>query len=165
MRYKSLLVALPFVFGVASANAAENVVHHKLDGMPISEAVEINAGNNLVFLSGKVPTKKSANAPEGELASYGNTEEQTINVLEQIKTNLNKLGLDMKDVVKMQVFLVGGEENNGTMDFKGFMNGYSKFYDASKTDQLPARSAFQVYKLANPAWRVEIEVIAVRPAK
>ena len=51
------------------------------------------------------------------------------------------------------------------MDFKGFMNGYSKFYDASKTNQLPARSAFQVAKLANPAWRVEIEVIAVRPAK
>ncbi|MBG3129072.1 RidA family protein [Proteus mirabilis] len=163
MRYKSLLVALPFIFGVASANA-EGVVHHKLNGMPISESVEVTGGN-LVFLSGKVPTKKSADAPEGVLASYGNTEEQTINVLEQIKTNLNKLDLGMDDIVKMQVFLVGGEETDGTMDFKGFMQGYSKFFDAEKTNKLPARSAFQVAKLANPAWRVEIEVIAVRPAK
>lgn len=163
MRYKSLLVALPFIFGVASVNAQGNV-HHKLDGMPISESVEVAAGN-LVFLSGKVPTKKSADAPEGVLASYGDTEEQTINVLEQIKTNLNELGLGMDDIVKMQVFLVGGDETDGTMDFKGFMKGYSKFFDAEKTDKLPARSAFQVYKLANPAWRVEIEVIAVRPTK
>ncbi|MCK9780429.1 RidA family protein [Proteus columbae] len=164
MRYKSLLVALPFIFGVASANA-EGVVHHKLNGMPISESVEVSAGNNLIFLSGKVPAKKSADAPEGVLASYGNTEEQTISVLEQIKTHLNELGLDMKDVVKMQVFLVGGEETKGEMDFKGFMDGYSKYFDASKTEQLPARSTFQIAKLANPAWRVEIEVIAVRPAK
>ena len=64
MRYKSLLVALPFIFGVASANA-EGVVHHKLNGMPISESVEVSAANNLVFLSGKVPAKKSADAPEG----------------------------------------------------------------------------------------------------
>ena len=65
----------------------------------------------------------------------------------------------------MQVFLVGGEETKGEMDFKGFMDGYSKYFDASKTEQLPARSTFQIAKLANPAWRVEIEVIAVRPAK
>lgn len=161
MHYKSLFVALPLIFGVASANAA-NVVHNKLDGMPISESVEISAGNNLVFLSGKVPSKKSADAPDTELASYGNTEEQTINVLGQIKENLNRLGLDMKDVVKMQVFLVGGEENNGVMDFKGFSNGYAKFFNG---DQVPARSAFQIARLGNPAWRIEIEVIAVRPAK
>lgn len=164
MCYKTLLLALPLVLGVTTANA-EGVKHHPLQGMPISESVEISANNDIIFLSGKVPTKLSQDAPEGVLESYGNTEVQTINVLKQIQANLARLGLTMNDVVKMQVFLVGGEETKGTMDFAGFMAGYSKFYESEKIVNLPARSAFQVAKLANPAWRVEIEVIAVRTAK
>ena len=111
-----------------------------------------------------VPTKISKDAPEGVLASYGNTEAQTINIMEQIKAHLAGLGLEMKDVVKMQVFLVGGEETDGNMDFAGFMAGYSKYYnDKDSGNTLPARTTVQVSKLANPAWRVEIEVTAVRP--
>ncbi|HDU8649525.1 RidA family protein [Morganella morganii] len=162
MRYKSLLLALPLVWG--AAHASEGVVHHKLNGMPISESVEISSSKNIIFLSGKVPTKISKDAPEGVLASYGNTEAQTINIMEQIKAHLAGLGLEMKDVVKMQVFLVGGEETNGNMDFAGFMAGYSKYYnDNDSGNTLPARTTVQVSKLANPAWRVEIEVTAVRP--
>lgn len=159
MRLRNLLLTVPFILGVANAEA---VIYKKLEGMPISESVEIPAGKNLVFLSGKVPTRLANDAPADSLEAYGNTEVQTINVMEQIKANLEQLGLTMDDVVKMQVFLVGGEETNGFMDFKGFMDGYTKFYDGS-TEKLPARSAFQVAKLAHPAWRVEIEVTAVRP--
>ncbi|APC13595.1 MULTISPECIES: RidA family protein [Providencia] len=164
MRYKTLLLSLPLILGVASANAAEDVKRVPVKGFPISESVEISAGNSLIFLSGKVPSKISADAKEGVLESYGNTEAQTINVLKQIQANLADMGLTMNDVVKMQVFLVGGEETQGTMDFAGFMAGYNKFYESEKITNLPARSTFQVAKLANPAWRVEIEVTAVRPA-
>lgn len=132
--------------------------------MPIAESVEISANNDIIFLSGKVPTKISKDAPEGVLESYGNTEVQTVNIMNQIKDHLEKLGLTMNDVVKMQAFLVGGDETQGNMDFASFMAGYSKFYN-DKSENLPARSTFQVAKLANPAWRVEIEVTAVRPKK
>lgn len=164
MNYKTLLLSLPLIFGVTSVSA-ENINRVPVQGFPISESVEVSAGNSIVFLSGKVPTKLSADAEEGVLASYGNTETQTINVLQQIQTTLKEMGLSMNDVVKMQVFLVGGEETQGSMDFAGFMAGYNKFYESEKITNLPARSAFQVAKLANPAWRVEIEVMAVRPAK
>lgn len=164
MRCKPLLLSLSFFFAVTSVNA-DNVKYHKLQGMPISESVEVSAKSDIIFLSGKVPTKISKDAPEAVLSSYGNTEAQTVNVLNQIKAHLSELGLKMDDVVKMQVFLVGGEETNGDMDFKGFMAGYTQFYDDKKTKKLPARSAFQVAKLANPAWRVEIEVTAVRSGK
>ncbi len=160
---KALLLALPMMFGLASADDA--IIYKKLEGMPISESVEIPAGHNLVFLSGKVPMPINADAPANSLEAYGDTEAQTINVLEQVEKNLHALDLTMDDVVKMQVFLVGGEETDGMMDFKGFMKGYSKFYDPEKSLKLPARSAFQVAKLAHPAWRVEIEVTAVRPVK
>lgn len=160
MRYRNLLLCLPFIYGVANA---QGVVHHKLNGMPISESVEISSSKDIIFLSGKVPTKISKDAPEGVLASYGNTEAQTINILEQVKAHLAELGLEMKDVVKMQVFLVGGDETKGEMDFAGFMAGYSKYFNEKDSDKLPARTTVQVAKLANPAWRVEIEVTAVRP--
>ena len=103
MRYKTLLLSLPLILGVASANA-EGVKTHKLQGMPIAESVEISANNDIIFLSGKVPTKISKDAPEGVLESYGNTEVQTVNIMNQIKDHLEKLGLTMNDVVKMQVF-------------------------------------------------------------
>ena len=164
MRYKSLLLSLPLVLGVATANAADDVKRVPVKGFPIAESVEIGAGNSIIFLSGKVPAKISKDAPEGVLESYGNTEAQTINVLKQIQATLGEMGLTMNDVVKMQVFLVGGDETKGTMDFAGFMAGYNKFYETEKVTNLPARSTFQVAKLANPAWRVEIEVTAVRPA-
>lgn len=164
MNYKKLLLSLPFVFGACGANANDEVKRVPVQGFPISESVEVGAGNNIIFLSGKVPTKISPDAKEGVLESYGNTETQTINVLQQIQTTLNEMGLSMNDVVKMQVFLVGGEETQGTMDFAGFMAGYNHFFESEKITNLPARSAFQVAKLANPAWRVEIEVMAVRKA-
>ncbi|HHR6080260.1 TPA: RidA family protein [Providencia alcalifaciens] len=164
MRYKTLLLSLPLVLGVATANAADDVKRVPVKGFPIAESVEISANNSLIFLSGKVPSKISKDAPEGVLESYGNTEVQTINVLKQIQATLSEMGLTMNDVVKMQVFLVGGDETKGTMDFAGFMAGYNKFYETEKVTNLPARSTFQVAKLANPAWRVEIEVTAVRPA-
>ncbi len=168
MRIKSLLLTLPLLIGVANAELEQRteingVTYHKLEGMPMSESVEIDANKSIVFLSGKVPQVINPDAPKDSLEAYGDTEAQTINILEQIDAHLAELNLSMEDVVKMQVFLVGGEENDGLMDFWGFMKGYEQFFDEKSTRKLPARSAFQVAKLAHPAWRVEIEVTAVRP--
>ena len=51
------------------------------------------------------------------------------------------------------------------MDFAGFMRGYTQFFGTAAQPNLPARSAFQIAALANPAWYVEIEVVAVRATK
>ncbi|NQD78344.1 RidA family protein, partial [Pseudomonas sp. CM27] len=113
---------------------------------------------------GSVPTVIHPDAPKGSLEAYGDTKAQTINVLQNIQQQLKDLGLGLADVVKMQVFLVGGPENGGKMDFDGFMAGYTQFFGpTAKQPVLPARSAFQIAGLADPAWRVEIEVTAVRP--
>jgi enamine deaminase RidA (YjgF/YER057c/UK114 family) len=84
-------------------------------------------------------------------------------VLTQIKQQLESLGLTMGDVVKMQAFLVGDPALDGKMDFAGFMAGYTQFFGTKEQPNLPARSAFQIAALGNPLWRVEIEVVAVRP--
>lgn len=149
------LAATLFCAAVASvqAQAADEVIRHKIPGsdFPISLAVEIPASATVVNLSGAVPK-----------IDEGDTEAQTVSVLQSIEGTLDRLGLGMKDVIKMQVFLVGGPANQGRMDFAGFMKGYTQFFGTEAQPNLPTRSVFQVAGLANPAWLVEIEVTAVR---
>ncbi|WP_104018640.1 Rid family hydrolase [Roseovarius nitratireducens] len=48
-------------------------------------------------------------------------------------------------------------------EFSGFMEGYIQHFGTEEQPDLPTRSVFEVAGLANPAWLVEIEVVAVRP--
>ncbi|MEE7546242.1 hypothetical protein HF319_03570 [Xanthomonas sp. Kuri4-1] len=160
----------PFVLGLLAlcapwATPAAEIVRHKIpdSDFPIAAAVEIPAGRTTVYVSGKVPSVVDASAPKGSQAAYGDTRAQTVSVLAQIKAQLAEMGLGMGDVVKMQAFLVGDPALGGKMDFAGFMEGYRQFFGTREQPNLPARSAFQIAALGNPAFRVEIEVVAVRP--
>ena len=163
MKHRMLLLSL--IFLAPSFAASAGVVRHKIpnSNFPIAAAVEVPAGRTTVYLSGAVPPVANADEPADSIAAYGNTEAQTVAVLGRIKAQLEGLGLTMGDVVKMQVFLVGDPDNDGRMDFAGFMKGYSQFFGTEQQPNLPARSTMQVAALANPGFLVEIEVTAVRP--
>lgn len=147
------------------ASSAQDVVRYKIPNstFPISAAVEVPAGKATIYVSGNVPPVVDAKAAKDSVAAYGNTETQTIGVLTNIQKQLQGMHLDMGNVVKMNVFLVGDADHGGHMDFAGFMAGYTKFFGTKEQPNLPARSAVQVAALANSGYRVEIEVIAVRP--
>jgi enamine deaminase RidA (YjgF/YER057c/UK114 family) len=149
----------------ASASSAQEVERYRNpnSNFPISAAVEVPSGKSTIYLSGNVPPVADAKAPKDSVAAYGDTETQTIGVLTNIQKQLQTMHLDMGDIVKMNVFLVGDPDHAGHMDFAGFMAGYTKFFGTKEQPKLPARSAVQVAALANPGFRVEIEVIAVRP--
>ncbi|WP_266168505.1 RidA family protein [Dyella subtropica] len=158
--------ALPLVLlAVASAASAQDVVRYKIpdSDFPISAAVEVPAGKAMVYVSGNVPPVVDPKAPNDSVAAYGDTKTQTIGVLIAIEKQLKSMHLGMGDVVKMQAFLVGDESQGGRMDFAGFMAGYTQFFGTKEQPKLPARSAFQIAALGNPGYRVEIEVMAVRP--
>ncbi|OAM80126.1 RidA family protein [Devosia elaeis] len=158
---KKFVLALGLSMLMAGGTQAE-VVRHTTPGsnFPILRAVEIPADATLVYLSGVVPGVTNSEAPEGSAEAFGNTEAQTVSVLERIESNLEAIGLTMGDVVKMQVYLVADE--SGSMDFSGFMNGYVQFFATEEQPNMPTRSVFEVAGLANPNWLVEIEVVAVR---
>ncbi len=172
---KKLMIApllLSAVFAIAGCNdadakpeAKESVIRHGLIGsdFPILRASEVPATSTIVFLSGAVPGVSNPNAPKGSMEAYGDTETQTVSVLNRIDENLKSLGLTMGDVIKMQAFLVGDPEMGGKMDFAGFMRGYTQFFGTEAQPNLPSRSALQIAGLANPNYLVEIEVTAVRP--
>ena len=144
------------------------VVRHGIPGsdFPISAAVEVPAGANMVYLSGTVPPRVDSAKPANDREAYGgDTRAQTLGVLRSIESQLKSLGLGMGDIVKMQVFLVADATKGNKMDFDGFMAGYTQHFGTAAQPRLPVRSAFQIAALVNPAWLVEIEVTAVRPAQ
>jgi len=150
---------------VAGTAAAQSVSRLPLEGspFPISAAVTVKAGTDLVFLSGALPPMVDKTAPKGSTAMFGgDTAAQTLGALNSIKTTLGRLGLGMGDIVKMTVFLAGDPAKDNKMDFAGLMAGYTKFFGTAAQPNLPSRSAVQVAALAAPGALVEIEVIAAK---
>lgn len=162
------LSAAALMAGCAT-NASQNneLVRYKIPGsnFPISNAVEVPPGATTIYLSGKVPAMIDKTKAPTDPAAWGDTEAQTISVLQSIDAQLKSMGLTMSDVIKMQAFLVKDNAKGGKMDFEGFMKGYTKFFGTPEQPNLPSRSAFEIAALGNPHWKVEIEVVAVRGVK
>jgi len=129
---------------------------------PISLSVEVTAGSDILFASGAVPPAIVDGGSPADVATYGNTETQTVNVLTSIAARLEASGYSLSDVVMMRAYLVADPEL-GRMDFDGFMAGYTQFFGTEEQPNLPSRSAFEIAGLAAPGWLVEIEVVAAKP--
>ncbi len=120
------------------------------------------AGDTL-YLSGQLADPVTpADAAKGTPAVYGDTKAQAFSALTKIQALLKSQGLDMKDVVKMTVFLAGDPAKDNKLDFAGMMASYNQFFGTKEQPNKPARSAMQVAALAAPWALIEIEVIAVR---
>lgn len=150
--------------GITALAHADEIVRYRIpdSDFPIAAAVEVPAGRTTVFLSGAGPGIADRSAPPDSVAAYGDTRTQTISALSAIRATLQRLHLDMGNVVKMQVFLVGDPAQGGKMDFAGFMEGYRQFFGTAQQPNLPARSTMRVAGLVAPGWLIEIEVTAVR---
>ena len=143
----------------ASARAQTTVKHIQTDKSPIATGVW--AGDTF-YLSGQLANPVTpADAAKGTAADYGDTKTQAASVFAKIQAALKDQGLDMKDVVKMTVFL-GPDPKTGKLDFAGMQSEYVKYFGTTAQPNKPARSAFQVAALAAPWALLEIEVIAVR---
>lgn len=154
---KTLVSAFALSAALGAVAHADEIKREPIPNFPISAAVVIPPSATNFYFSGTVPSK------EGD--SYGDTKQQTINVLKKIEAKLKEYGLTMGDVVKMQVYLVADKNKGNTMDFKGFMEGYTQFFGTKEQPNMPVRSAFEVAALANPAYLVEIEVSAAKILK
>ncbi|WAA09486.1 RidA family protein [Fervidibacillus albus] len=107
---------------------------------PYSQAIR---WEGLVFTSGQIPLTK-----EGELVD-GAIEEQTEQVLENLKAVLEEAGSSLEKVIKTTVYL----KNMG--DFQKMNAVYHRFFSHHK----PARSAVEVNRLPKDVL-IEIEAIA-----
>jgi len=109
----------------------------------LSPAVKID---NLVYTAGQV----GVNPETGELAGPG-IQEQTKQVMENIKLLLEAAGSSMDKIVKCLVFITDMK------DFKEMNEVYVGYFD----NDPPARSCVEVSALAREELIVEIEAIAI----
>ena len=145
-----------------------DVIRHPLPNnstFPIAAAVEVPAGNTIVFHSGTIPGAADKSVKRGDPAYYGDTKTQAINVFERMKKGLASQGLEMGDIVKLTVFLVADPAKGNKMDFSGFMEAYTQYFGTKEQPNLPSRSAVEVAALVAPLMFVEIEAISVRKQK
>jgi len=82
-----------------------------------------------------------------------NIETQTREVLNNIDTNLKKVGASIKDVVDVTTFLVNMN------DFAGYNKAYSEFFDKETG---PTRTTVAVHQLPHPDLVIEIKVVAYK---
>ncbi len=108
----------------------------------LSPAVKVG---NMVYTAGQVGVDPKTN----NLAGHG-IEEQTRQVMENIKVHIEAAGSSMDKIIKCLVFIT---------DMKHFQ-GLNEVYKSYFTGDPPARSCVEVSALARPELIVEIEAIA-----
>lgn len=154
------VLALAMMAGCAVSMQAQTVVKHIQDEKA-AIAKGVWAGDTF-YLSGQLASPVTPGDPaKGTQPEYGDTKAQAASVFPKIQAALKEQALDMKDVVKMTVFL-GPDPKTGKLDFAGMQSEYVKFFGTKEQPNKPARSAFQVAALAAPWALLEIEVIAVK---
>lgn len=109
----------------------------------ISPAVKVG---NLVYTSGQIGID-----PQTEKLAGAGIQEQTRQVMDNIKILVEAAGSSMDKVIKCLVFLTDMN------DYQGMNDVYTSYF----TGNPPARSCVKIDALAKSEWIVEIEAIAV----
>ena len=130
---------------------------------PISAAVSVPANRALFLTSGTVPPVADESAPAGNPTRYGDTKTQGTGALKQIEARLKEVGLTLKDVVYLRVYVTADKTKDGTFDYQGWFDAYGQFFGTAECPVKPARSTVGVASLVNPDWLIEIEAVAVYP--
>jgi enamine deaminase RidA (YjgF/YER057c/UK114 family) len=116
-----------------------------------SHVVEVNGPHRIVYLAGQTGIDANGKVAEGFRA-------QAVQVMENIKTALGSVGGGFEHVVKLTSYLTNLEANGA--EFREVRGSYFPNKAA-----LPASTLLQISRLANPAYLVEVEVIAILPPK
>ena len=111
---------------------------------PYAQAVKTAGG--LLFVSGQIPLVPAT----GEIVA-GGIEEQTVQVLENIKAIVEAAGYQLSDVVRTTVYLAD------IGDFNTVNGIYAKYF----VENCPARVCIQVAKLPKAAL-IEIDATAAK---
>jgi len=158
-------LALSAALALAPLSAEAQVIRMKRNPQAlILDAARVNAGADMIFVSGQLPSPVDPAKPMNEVKSLedmGDTRAQTISTLGKIKDILAAQGFTMSDVIKLQLF-VTADPRLGKMDFAGVNEGFKTFFGTAENPETVARSTFQVAGLVGPYFLIEIEAIAAK---
>lgn len=114
---------------------------------PYSQGID---ANNIVITSGQIPI----NPKTGEIISE-DIALQTIQSLNNIKYILEKVKINIKNIIKTTIFM------KNLNDFSFMNSAYKNFFKENNVLHYPARSCIEVSRLPKDA-KIEIEALAIR---
>jgi enamine deaminase RidA (YjgF/YER057c/UK114 family) len=115
-----------------------------------SQLARVAAGSDLLFLSGQVPRDA-----HGDTVGDGDMTRQATQVFENLAALLATHGCGFADVAKATLFVTD------TARIPELMAVRSRFYGSAA----PASTLAVVAALGDPRWLLEVELIAVVPAR
>ena len=144
------LIGLGAIAGAVTLSAAQSLQRVNPPGLstPSTYSHIVRAGHT-IYLAGQV----GANA-QGTVVGAG-MKEQTEQVLANLATALKSQGLDVSHVAKINIYVTSIDEFRAP-DVAAIR---AKFFGTNR----PASTLVQVVRLADPAYKVEIEAIAIAP--
>lgn len=145
---------------VNSSTSEEMIVRYDRPDASILRGVYIPEGKKYYYTSGLVAPIKDENAQPGTYGRYGNTYEQSIGIMERIKSNLEEAGFGMEDVFFLRVYLA--PDSDGVIDWNAWFRAYGEYFNNEENPNKVARSTIAVYALANPELLIEIEAVAAK---
>lgn len=150
------LTALAMLVAAAAVNApavkAEGIERNG-ESRILYSTIKVPAGAETLYMSGM----GASPLPDG---TWGDMEQQAIDIFTKFKTTLEAQGWSMSDIVQVRVFGIAGPD--GVLDFEGFNRGYLAFFGTPENPTKPVRTFVQVADLVRDGWLVEVEVQAAR---
>jgi enamine deaminase RidA (YjgF/YER057c/UK114 family) len=145
-----LLLGLGALVGAATVSAAQALQRVNPPGLstPQTYSHVVRAGKTL-YIAGQVGADL-----QGKAVGPG-MKEQVEQVLSNLQTALKSQGLDYSHVAKINIYVLSIDEFRAP-DVAAIR---AKYFGANR----PASTLVQVVRLADPAYKVEIEAIAVAP--
>jgi enamine deaminase RidA (YjgF/YER057c/UK114 family) len=111
-------------------------------------------GGEILVVAGQVGMGQGGEVAGGDVVA------QTKQALDNVRTVVEAAGCSMRDIVRLQTFLTHAE------DIPGFMKARSEVFPGYFPDGVyPPNTLLIISSLVKPELLVEIEAMAVRPAK
>jgi len=147
----TLAAAATAVAGDAAVAQTPNLRFSNPSGMTkpatYSHVVEVNGPDRVVYLAGQTGVDANGKVAEGFRA-------QAEQVMENIKTALASVGGDFEHIVKLTSYLTDIEANADV-----FREVRASYFPNKAA--LPASTLLQISRLANSAYLLEVEAIAI----
>ncbi|CAL4321873.1 Rid family detoxifying hydrolase [Buchnera aphidicola] len=124
------------------------IINTKKSPQPIGPYVQGIKINNLLMVSGQIPINNN-----GKIISE-DIEQQTLQVLKNIKNIIEKADLHVHNIIKMTIFVTN------LNDIKKINQIYQKFFIKNDSN-FPSRTCVEVNKLPKNS-KIEIDAIAIQ---
>jgi enamine deaminase RidA (YjgF/YER057c/UK114 family) len=114
----------------------------------------VASGGEIVVVAGQVGMGKGGQVAGGDVVA------QTKQALDNVRAVVEAAGCGMRDIVRLQTFLTHAE------DIDGFMKARAEVFPRYFPDgAYPPNTLLVISRLVKPELLVEIEAMAVKPAK